>query len=245
MACNEIRNMSIPVLPDWLVRTQEALFQKWSSTTGHRPGAGRNTWACEIYRGCTTCQEHLSLPCSLLSEANEIGAFLTTRCFADDPAIFLRLYLIILSEFIGQLEGAAEVMDLRIGKKPHLVSLWANRWGKHRLQILLQHHPGLAFADQYGSKWAEVEKDIRTGTIVDRCGNNHAARVIDTNWLEQHHGKRLNPDANGPGRTVILVPPMMDFLDPTIRYFRGFVDACLKDPERIRRFESEAFACCW
>src|SRR5690349_23098677 len=109
MQCYEVVLDDQTVIPeDWLRQTQSRLFDKWASTTNHRPGASGGTWACEIYHGCTTCQEHLSLPCSLLAEANEIGTFLSTSCFSDEPAAFLRLYLILLSEFSSQLEHAAE-----------------------------------------------------------------------------------------------------------------------------------------
>ena len=54
--------------------------------------------------------------------------------------------------FRGQLDLAAKEMDLGVRKKPKSVCMWANRWAKHRLQILLQHHPLMAFADQYGER---------------------------------------------------------------------------------------------
>jgi hypothetical protein len=241
MRCNHVQDEVVPVIPDWLSLTQSALFLKWSSTTRHKPGAAGGTWACEIYHGCKTCNEHLSLPCSLLAEANEIGSFLSASCYSDAPEVFLRFYLILLSEFVGQLEGAAELMGLKIGKKPRQVCLWANRWGKHRMQILLQHHPLMAFADQYGGKWAEVELRFRTASLIDACGNTQPARIIDTEWLARHQGNVLSDEANSPGRAVILVPPMMSFLEETMKYFRVFVDACLKVPDTIRKFESSAF----
>lgn len=241
MPCDEVQDHVVPIIPDWLALTQSALFRKWSSTTRHQPGAAGETWACEIYHGCKTCNEHLSLPCSLLAEANEIGSFLKGACYSDIPAVFLRLYLILLSEFVGQLEGAADLMGLSVGKKPRQVCLWANRWGKHRMQILLQHHPLMAFADQYGEKWTEVEQRFKTESLIDACGNTQPARIIDTKWLERHQGNVLSDEANSPGRAVILVPPTMSFLEETIQYFREFVDACLKVPETIRKFESASF----
>jgi hypothetical protein len=225
----------------WLGSVQASLFKKWTATTRHRPGASGGTWACEIYHGCSTCSEHLSLPCSLLAEANEITSFLGSACYSDEPATYFRIYLMILSEFAAQLESVAQLMSLRTGKKPRLVALWANGWAKHRLQILLQHHPLMAFADAYGGRWAVAQVRFRDEPFVDRCGNRQPTRIIDTKWLESHHGRQTCKDANGPGRAIILVPPMMTFLDEVIGYFRGFVDACLKDPERIRAFESSSF----
>jgi hypothetical protein len=242
MKCYEVVLDDTTVIPeDWLRQTSHKLFEKWTTTTGHRPESNYGTWACEIANGCRTCHEHLSVPCSLLAEANEIGAFLSVPCFSDDPATFLRLYLIILSEFGSQLEQTAKLMDLKVGKKPRDVALWANRWAKHRLQILIQHHPLMAFADQYGDSWTEAERRFRIEPLVDRCGNAQPVRIIDTPWLERTHGSRMDPEANRPGRAIVLVPPLMGFLDETIAYFRGFVDACRGDVDKIRRFESSSF----
>jgi hypothetical protein len=228
---------------DWLDQTRARLLEKWTTTTKHQPNATVGTWACEIATGCRTCNEHLSLPCSLLSEANEIALFLSSSCFTNDAPIFLRLYLIILSEFAAQLECASDLMKLGLRKKPKLVCLWANRWSKHRLQILLQHHPLMAFADQYDKKWTVANSRFRTEPMRDACGNTRPVQVIDTVWFEQHPGNRPNySDANGPAQAIILVPPLLDFLDETIQYFREFVDKCLEDPGKIRRFESGYYA---
>jgi hypothetical protein len=242
MKCYEVVLDGDTTIPeDCLARTQSRLFDKWASTTKHHSGASDETWACEIYHGCRTCQEHLSLPCSLLAEANEIGTFQSAACFSDEPAAFFRLYLIVLSEFVGQLEQAAQLMDLRLGKKPRNVCLWANRWAKHRLQVLLQHHPLMAFADQYGDRWAQAEPRFRSEPLFDPCGNSQPVRIIDTRWLEQNHGTHLNHEANGPGRAIILVPPMMTFLDETIIYFSAFVDKAIQIPDKIRQFESSSY----
>ena len=177
-----------------------------------------------------------------MSEANEIAAFLGVTCFTGDPAIFLRLYLIVLSEFVGQLDQAAKLMGLGLRKKPKHVCMWANRWAKHRLQILLQHHPAMAFADQYGGRWVEAERRLRSEPIEDGCGHRMSTRIIDTGWLERNHENCLSvAEANGPGQALIVVPPLQAFLDETMAYFREFVNKCLEDPGRIRRFESAHF----
>lgn len=242
MKCDQVTLDDIAIPPDWLAQTAGKLFERWATVTGHRPGADRGTWACEIANGCRSCQEHLSLPCSLLAEANEIAAFLSVGCFSEDPATFLRLYLILLSEFDSQLNQAAQLMDLKVGKKPRKVAVWANCWAKHRLQILLQHHPLMAFADQYGEAWSQARPRFGGEPLFDRCGNAQPVRIIDTAWLERWNGThRMDPETNRPGRAIVLVPPMMGFLDEAITYFRSFVDACLSDVDRIRGFESAGF----
>jgi hypothetical protein len=243
--CIELRLDNYPFTSDnWLASTQSDLYNLWSEKTKHIPNATNGTWACEIARGCRTCREHLSLPCSLLSEANEVGSFLSVSGFSQEPSMFLRLYLIILSEFTSQIEQIGDLMKLDIGKKPRLLALWANRWAKHRMQILLQHHPMMSFADAYGERWSEVEEVIRHANFRDKCGNEIKANFLDTKWLEENVGKRLRHDPNGPGRSIILVPHMKNFLVEVIQYFRDFVDACLSVPDRIRRFESAHYSRC-
>ena len=226
----------------WLQATQEKLYERWHGTTGHRPGASNGTWACRIARHCRTCNEHLSLPCSLLMEANEIAGFLNTPCYADSPQVFLRLYLIVLSEFVSQLHDVAALVGVQVGKPPSVVMVWANRWAKHRLHFLVQHHPQFIFADSFEEDWGKIAAKLPTCTAVDRCGEEHPLTVIDYEWLRQAIGKQPSlDDANDERQAVVAVPPLMSFLEPTIQYFREFIDTCLKSPELVRRFESSHF----
>lgn len=238
MGCNEITFPDgPPPIENWLEVARSALYERWVSETGHEPGACDGTWACRIATGCRTCDEHLSLPCSLLAEANEIGVILSVSCYTDNPTTFYRLYLIVLSEFVAQIEAIAKLMKLNITKRPDDLRLWANKWAKHKLMFLLQHHPAHVFADQYGDRWPEIEHDLRTQPLVDQCDNSRPVRLIDSKWLRESG----NADPNGPGAAVILFPPMMPFLDATIAYFSKFIDLCLADPDRIRQFESSHY----
>jgi hypothetical protein len=148
-----------------------------------------------------------------------------------------------LSEFVGQLHVLGKhVIGITIGKPPKELCVWANRWAKHRLQILAQHHPMMFFADKYRDKWREYASRLTTEPFVDRCGNEFPALIIDTDWLEKHDSKRKIDDldeANGPARAVILVPPFRGFLDQAIGYFDEFVSACLSESEKIKRLESK------
>ena len=225
---------------NWLEKERTALYDRWVSATGHSPEANNRTWACEIAFGCRRCDEHLSLPCSLLREANEIGLFLSATCFTARGDSFLRFYLILLSEFVNQLRDLADLLGLEVGKPPKEVVVWANRWAKHRLHVLVQHHPAMIFADQYGDEWPEIERGLTSLVCEDRCGNQWPAMLIDTAWLCAAAGKE--PDlslANGEAKAVIVVPPMRCFLDRTISYFRTFIDAALEAPDAVRAFRSE------
>ena len=60
-----------------------------------------------------------------------MATFLDKTCYRDDPAAFLRLYLLILSEFTGQLTAVAGVMGIRLPKKARTLAVWANGLAKH------------------------------------------------------------------------------------------------------------------
>lgn len=242
MRCDQLTLKEHPEVDGWLPALQDHLFRRWTTTTRHTlAGTSGWSWACEIAGACRACNEHLSLPCSLAAEGNAIASFLSARCYADDPTAFLRLYLIVLSEFCGQLEQLSKLMSLELKRKPQAVSLWANRWAKHRLQILLQHHPRVVFADAYGDRWPVVEEAFRTVNFTDKCGRVLSKQLIGRQWLEEFHGIKPHPHANRTEVTIVLVPPLATFLDEMMGYYRGFVDACLGKPEQLRQFEADSF----
>jgi hypothetical protein len=229
-----------PVVPDWFQSTQVRLLEMWART-GHVGDGRPNRWACEIYDHCRTCQEHLSLPCSLASEAEEIGFLLKATCFTDNPIAYIRLFLVLLSEFTDGLRNVAGLLRLQIGKPPRNVGLWCNNVAKHRLNLLVQHHPLYAFADSYGDAWEDFQPKLATTCIVDRCGNRRPLMVIDEDWLAAQKNTVDLVLANDERQALVVVPPLAEFLSSTMDYFRRFVDVCLKEPEIVKRFESEHF----
>ena len=157
------------------------------------------------------------------------------------PDEFFRFYLILLSEFVNQLRGLSDPLGLEIGRPPKLVVVWANCWAKHRLHILAQRHPEPIFADEYAENWQAMERALPTLLYEDRCGKQRRLMVIDTAWLCDHANEH-KPDlelANGEAKAVIVFPPMQDFLDQTCGYFRHFIDAALKAPTGMRKFQSD------
>lgn len=238
-------NSAIEPKPHWLDETRARLHSHWVQRTGHSPGANQGTWACELARGCRTCNEHLSLPCSLLSEANEIGAFLSVPCFSDRAETFLRLYLILLSEFVQQLSDVAGLLAIRVSDAPRTLNIWSNCWAKDRVHILVQHHPQMIFADSYGPQWTEMEQKLSSLKSVDRCGSVKPCTIGNTEWLADTRQCGKSPDllvANSSSRLVLVVPHMQSFLDSTCNYFRTFLDKALEAPEAVRAFESEHFS---
>src|SRR5262245_53204115 len=88
---------------NWLHRVQPELFKLWYSETKNAPGNAAGTLACRIRS--TGGPKHQSLPCAMLQEANEIGLFLSSTCFNDQPVAFFRLYAFLLDEFTDRMRS--------------------------------------------------------------------------------------------------------------------------------------------
>src|ERR1044072_2134834 len=87
-------------IPDWFTKTRLQLFESWTKTTRHGLKRPTNGWACEIGYGCRTCTDHLSIPCSLATEAHEIAVLLNKEWGEEEFPVFFRFYLVALSEFV-------------------------------------------------------------------------------------------------------------------------------------------------
>ncbi len=224
----------------WLSVTREKLAEHWSCETGHVPipGFPRNPWSRELADACELVEGHLSLPCSLKTQANQIGLFLLSNGFDGDPVLFFKLYVMLLGEFAGQLRDVAGLMELTLAKPPKCVSVWANCWAKHSLAILVQHHPQYVFADDLGPDWAHYVKDHSSLICRTPSGEEDSPHVIDTEWMCEQGGKPNVSMANDPKPVTILIPPLMDLLKETVSYYRVFLDAVLVDPCCIQLFET-------
>ena len=236
-------NHEVPASAHWLHKIQPALFNAWRDRTGHFDGAGGRSLACKIVRA-SGCQQHLSLPCSLANEANEIGSFLQSECFNSQPVTFFRLLLILLDEFCERLHTAGNhVLQIDVGRPPKLLSIWANNWAKHRLQILLQHHPCIIFRDRYGCDLDGIKRMLADDPFQDNCGTTFQCHLIETSNLgELRRQDAIIERAALPCFTVIVVPTLDEFLFPAIDYFERFVSQCLSNMERLKLLESEHFS---
>lgn len=223
-----------------------SLRDKWAKTGHTGTGIRRSSrWACEIFNKCSTCNEHVSIACSLANEADNIGLFLNKSWAKDEFSLFSQLYLIMLCEFVRNLQKVSDSIGVTAPNPPKRVLVWGNHFAKHRLHILVQHHPAWIVADAYGDEWSAFEKQIPSCGLVDRCGERHDIEAIDYDWLAKLDRRKLG-DANGQRHAVFVIPPLSGFLDHTMKYFRAFVDVCLKNENLLRQFESEHYtASCW
>lgn len=213
----------------------------WAGSTGHLPGVHRSDWAAELMSACADAKGHLSLPCSLRDQANHIGIFLISPSFDGAPVLFLKLYTLLLGEFNGQLHDVAGLMKVESPKPPRLTAVWSNCWAKHSLSMLVQHHPRYVFADELGTDWAVCQRDKHALVLAAQDGTSISPPIIDTEWLCSNSSCTDPTRANFETPPIVIVPPLVEFLQETMRYFRGFIDNALADPCRIRMFEGGHF----
>lgn len=236
-----------PEVPDWFNNTRQQLFKAWRNRTGHSAECRPQRWACEISQKCGRAGQHLSIPCSVGLDADELGIFLKPNGYADHPVIYFRLYLMMLYEFTDTLRMLGERLSLSLPHRPKELSDWANCFAKHRSLFQLQHHPAYAFADACGPAWKQFFAVIGDKQFIDGCNNRRPITVIDHAWLCDDKRKRDVSITNGPPQPVVLIPPLEDFLVSTMDYFRQFVDACLQHPLAVQQYESMHFRpeCVW
>lgn len=101
----------------WFGETQKTLYKHWTKTTRHNQNSSGGGWACEIYHKCATYNEHLSIPCSLATEATEISIFLKKDWADSEGLVWFRTYLFLLSEFAKNLERLADHLQISPNEK--------------------------------------------------------------------------------------------------------------------------------
>lgn len=231
-----------PDIPGWLRPTQTNLAMKWRERTGHFEGARNNSLACQMAVACRECEEHLSIPCSIASEANDIGTFLDTPFPIYRPDMFLRLLLMLLGEFVGNLKDINERIHLGINFKKPTLEIWVNRWAKHRLTIAIQHHPTMLFADSKGQGWNAFAATLTEKSVLKTDEGALPLLLMDEKWFRANATKTMFSgnveQANSNVHALVVVPPMMTFIDETVHCFQLFVNAAKSNPHKIRRFEA-------
>jgi hypothetical protein len=212
----------------WFPELRESLIAEWQNqTTIPSPHGGTDSLACSLLHSINPSTGHLSIACSLSSETDQIEKLLTTDCFNDDPVLFFRLLLFLLDEFTARLEECYCLLGHpSVPKQPSLISIWTNRYAKHRTTIAIQHHAQHVFSD-------------------DPCCDRHlriaktkaSLTIIDTDWLKTNTKVNISV-ANQSGHAIVVVPKFWSFVVETINYYRAFRDYACSNPRMLQQFQS-------
>jgi hypothetical protein len=213
----------------WFAAVRSRLLNEWQTKTVVSSGKGDvESLACSILQAVNISTGHLSLACSLQSEAAQIEKLLNTICFDDDPVLFFRLFLFLLDEFTDRMQECSNLIQQRaFPEQPKLISVWTNRYAKHRTAILIQHHAQHLFEDEpeFGAAIAKLKKH---GKI----------EFIDTAWLKTPQKADI-AGANRDLQSVVIIPPLIHFLLEAIQYYSDFRQFACSAPKALEQFQSE------
>ena len=117
-------------------------------------------------------------------------------------------------------------------------------FAKHRLCILIQHHPFVIAADTYGEAWPPFEQSLQIGGLHGSVRSQRRS-IIDQKWFNGQR-KKDTAGANSVRQAFIVLPPLMgEFLSATMTYFRhGRRNACTAEipGKRQQLRESQHYA---
>jgi hypothetical protein len=212
----------------WFESVRSGLRSEWQTKTVVKSTAGGiESLACSLLQAVDTGTGHLSLACSLNSEADQIEKLLDTTCFDDDPVLFFRLLLFLLDEFTARMQECYRLIGKHPApKQPDLISVWSNRYAKHRTTILIQHHAQHVFEDE-----------PRFGVTIDTLQKHGKIEFIDTNWLKAN--PKADPvSANRDLHSVVVIPQLIHFLTGAIRYYADFRAQACSLSRALEQFQS-------
>ena len=212
----------------WFRPVRENMLNEWQTKTTITSSEGAvDSLACSLARAVNLSAGHLSISCSLHNEANQIEKLFLTTCFDDDPVLFFRFFLFLIDEFTARLEDCYKLLGkIPKPKQPDLISIWTNRYAKHRTAILIQHHARHLFFD-----------DLHTDQTIEKLKCEGNVVFIDTNWLKRN--PEADPSsANQNLKAVLIVPRFNEFFSATIDYYSLFRDFACSKPIELAQFQS-------
>lgn len=212
----------------WFEPVRVNLLSEWQTKTVIDDGKGNlEPLACSLLQFVNTATGHLSLACSLHGEAEQIEKLLSTPCFDDDPVVFFRLLLFLLDEFTARMKECSKLFGKDpFPKQPTIISVWTNRYAKHRTALLVRHHAQHLFEDE-----------PRFNTALTGLNKHGKIELINTEWLKAHRTADI-PGANRDLQSLVLIPPLTQFLTAAIGYYGDFLHfACLM-PQALEQFQS-------
>jgi hypothetical protein len=224
----------------WFPDVRKRLVREWRSRaySWNRRWRKRLPLACGIIpedRGDT--EPHLSLPCSLASEADHLEAFLGLSKLDRDPVLFLRLYLILLDELCDRMDKLGGMLGLSIQWPTRNVnaSAWANHVGKHRLALVVYHHPLYLFLDSPGGPACESH-------VRSLASEESGVVVVDGKTVDEDKADDHAKIGNTARLAVVVVPTLVEFLKDALGRYAAFVTAAKgMATSTLDRFESKSF----
>jgi|GEM_PF-4893613 len=220
---------------EWHTPYCDELFQHWKRLTGHYPGSGQ-TLACKIYHACGYPSEHVGFACSLSRSGNEISHFMRSGPSMLDEIMFAKLLILLLDEFVDGMRRICAKARLPVPKSPRNLSMWANIWAKHRVHLLLQHHPIEELVDLAHNDVIQMLNERQYIDLHSEKGDSTSCMVIDSKNLdllqERSNASSMLKSENWTP-WIVLVPSLIGFLDEAYIVYKDFVDTCVQNKDKV------------
>jgi hypothetical protein len=195
---------------------------------------------CQLFSDVVDMNDgHISIACSLLEEQEQITDLLSHSGFNNSPILFFKLLLFLLDEFTERISKCYVLLGNMQVKQPKLLSLWANKYAKHRLALFIQHHVRHVFYDCDQRIYQALSGRDKIDGMCLRSGYlPETVFVLDHKWLENNTGHSEINLTNKETVPTILIPPLQNFIDETLVFYRNFIDFAKQKPEGLKRFQS-------
>jgi len=225
---------------NWFPQARLGLWNFWDQQS-------RMVFGCDPATACGVLfsdvldlsKGHVSIACALIDDHSQITKLLSSSAFDADPRMFFRVLVFLLDEYTERICETYKLIGERSPKQPEIISIWANKYAKHKLRLFVYHHPIHVFAEANPVMHASLESGGVRGGYCLRSGivpENLFA--ITEKWLKQ----TKQPDSsqtNAEEVPAIVVPPLQSFLDPALRHAKGLIDAAKQKPEELKKYQSE------
>lgn len=228
----------------WVKPTRQQLLAEWVCTWNLHAGIIEPCKCTSLFCDVVNLDDgHISIACSVANEYQQVTDLLHSEGFDRNPILFFRLYLYLLDEFTSRIQEATELIAGMKPRQPTRISIWANRYAKHKASIFIMHHAMHVFADGHESMYTLLEKT--EGEIDGMCLRTdilpETLVVLNEKWFMKN--ERPNLVLGNIARKNIIpaiaIPPLRVFLQEAIDYFVKFVTEARKHPDKLKQFQSQ------
>lgn len=223
----------------WFPRTRCALSDSWHSRSELILGAPTIGGCGVLFSDVVDLSNgHVSIACSLVDDCDQVSSLLASTCFDDNPILFFRLLLFLLDEFTERISECHRLVGHSKARQPANISLWANRYAKHKPIFFIQHHARHVFQDGHGPMFSALNgRRQRPGFCLRSGMLPETVFSMDESWLRSNAAVDLTA-ANNNLVPAVLIPHLSGFTDAALDFLQAFIEIARKQPQRLVEFQS-------
>jgi hypothetical protein len=223
----------------WFKPTREALLTSWVGGCESFLAYPHDDPCGQLFSDVVDIQKgHVSLACSLVDDQAQITALLNSEGFDTDPILFFRLLLFLLDEFTERISESYQLLGEKKRKQPTKISLWANKYAKHKLIFFIQHHARHVFQDGHEPMYEALARGAQGGFCLRSGFLPERVMILDESWLRSTPTPQIS-SANREEVPAVLIPKFQGFINAALDYYRDFVTYAKSKPKELEKFQSQ------